>query len=110
MKYKNGLTKAITFSFDDGNIDDIRLIEILKKYGLKATFNLNSGSLTECSHWNYCNIKEVKHINFFDNIGLYDGFEVAAHTYTHPHLENCDDATAYNEIKMDLKLCSYHYQ
>ena len=24
MTFKNGLTKAITFSFDDGNIDDIR--------------------------------------------------------------------------------------
>lgn len=35
--------KAVSFSFDDGNIDDIRLVEILNKYGLKATFNLNSG-------------------------------------------------------------------
>ena len=39
----NGKKKAITFSFDDGVTQDIRTIEILDKYGLKATFNLNSG-------------------------------------------------------------------
>ncbi len=39
----NGKKKAITFSFDDGVLQDIRTIEILDKYGLKGTFNLNSG-------------------------------------------------------------------
>ena len=39
----NGKYKALTFSFDDGNFDDIRLIKIMNKYGLKGTFNLNSG-------------------------------------------------------------------
>ena len=35
-----GKKKAVTFSFDDGVTQDIRAIEILNKYGLKATFNL----------------------------------------------------------------------
>ena len=39
----NGKNKAVTFSFDDGVLQDKRTIEILNKYGLKATFNLNSG-------------------------------------------------------------------
>lgn len=39
-----GKTKAITFSFDDGVEQDIRLIEMFDRYGLKGTFNLNSGS------------------------------------------------------------------
>ena len=34
--------KAVTFSYDDGVTQDIRLVEILNRYGLKATFNLNS--------------------------------------------------------------------
>ena len=33
----NGKLKAVTFSFDDGVTQDIKLIEILNKYGLKAT-------------------------------------------------------------------------
>ena len=41
----NGKKKAVTFSFDDGVTQDIRLIEIFNKYGLKGTFNLNSGFL-----------------------------------------------------------------
>ena len=34
--------KAVTFSYDDGVTQDIRLIELLNKYNLKCTFNLNS--------------------------------------------------------------------
>ena len=41
----NGKNKAITFSYDDGLTQDIRLIEIFNKYNLKGTFNLNSGLL-----------------------------------------------------------------
>ena len=41
----NGKKKAVTFSFDDGVTQDIRLVEIFNKYGLKCTFNINSGLL-----------------------------------------------------------------
>ena len=34
--------KAVTFSYDDGVTQDIRLIEMLNRYNLKCTFNLNS--------------------------------------------------------------------
>ena len=37
--------KAITFSYDDGVTQDQRLIEMFNRYGLKATFNINSGLL-----------------------------------------------------------------
>lgn len=109
MKFNGKYTKAITFSFDDGNIDDIRLIELLKKYELKATFNLNSGGLSETSTWTFNGIKEVKHINFTDYPNIYNGFEVAAHTYRHPHLEYCDDNTVYNEIKLDMQILEFLY-
>ena len=43
MNFKNsGKMKAVTFSFDDGVLQDIHMIDLLNKYGLKATFNLNS--------------------------------------------------------------------
>ena len=35
----NGKKKTVTFSYDDGITQDIRLIELLNKYGLKCTFN-----------------------------------------------------------------------
>ncbi|MBP3600203.1 MAG: polysaccharide deacetylase family protein [Clostridia bacterium] len=112
MKLKNGYTKVVTFSFDDGNIDDIRLIELFKKYGLKGTFNLSSGCLTESHGWTFNDVKYVKHINYMDHPHLYDGFEVAVHSYRHPRLDLSDDNTVYNEIKLDQKLleCMYGYK
>ena len=38
----NGKMKALTFSYDDGVEQDIRLIEILDRYHLRGTFNLQS--------------------------------------------------------------------
>ena len=43
--FTNGKKKAITFSFDDGVIQDRRLVALMDKYNLKGTFNLNSGML-----------------------------------------------------------------
>ncbi len=43
FRYPNGLRKALTLSYDDGVEQDIRLMEILDKHGIRCTFNLNSG-------------------------------------------------------------------
>ena len=34
--------KAVTFSYDDGVTQDVHLVELLNKYDLKCTFNINS--------------------------------------------------------------------
>ena len=43
MKLKDGKSKVLTLSYDDGVVQDIRLMEILNKHGIKATFNINTG-------------------------------------------------------------------
>lgn len=43
MLLKNGKSKVLTFSYDDGMVQDKRLVEIFDRHGLKATFNINSG-------------------------------------------------------------------
>ncbi len=40
--FPNGSKKALTLSYDDGNTYDERLCEIMAKYGVKGTFNINS--------------------------------------------------------------------
>ena len=45
MKDVNGKMKAITLSYDDGVMQDRKLIYIFNRYGLKATFNINSDLL-----------------------------------------------------------------
>ena len=46
--YPGGLAKAITFSYDDGQVYDRRLIEIFNQAGFKGTFHLTSGNLDMC--------------------------------------------------------------
>ena len=43
MRYPQGLRKALTLSYDDGVEQDIRLMEILDRHGIRCTFNINSG-------------------------------------------------------------------
>ena len=104
-----GKYKAITFSFDDGILDDVRLVEILNKYGLKATINLNSGHLTSALGWRYRDVKEVRHINYYDYPHLYDGHEIACHSYNHPRLENLDRKTVDNQIRLDKRILENLY-
>lgn len=43
IRFPGGRSKALTLSYDDGVEQDVRLMEILQKHGIKCTFNLNSG-------------------------------------------------------------------
>ncbi len=109
----NGKNKAITFSYDDGVTQDIRLIEIFNKYGIKATFNLNSELLGTAKSINISGLdishnkvkpEDVKHI--------YAGHEVAVHTLTHPSLPKVeDDAEVIRQVEEDRlnlsELCGY---
>lgn len=106
----NGKNKAITFSFDDGNLDDIPLVEILNKYSLKGTFNLSSGLLTENAPWNFKGIKQIKHINYCDYDGLYEGHEIAGHSYNHPDLTKLNRADIVNQIKLDKKILDFLFK
>lgn len=103
----NGKKKAITFSFDDGVTQDIRLIEILNKYGLRATFNINSallglgGKLDRngiCVSHNKISASDVRQI--------YEGHEIAVHTLTHPNLTSLDDNTIVHQVETDRLILS----
>lgn len=42
MRFPQWREKVLTLSYDDGTVHDIRMVEILNRYGLKAAFHLNS--------------------------------------------------------------------
>ena len=94
--------KAITFSYDDGVTQDIRLIELLNKYGLKCTFNLNSELLSEKGML----MREGKRIAHYkvhreDVKEIYEGHEVAVHTLTHPNLTQRDEKEIIRQVETD---------
>lgn len=99
---KSNKLKAITFSYDDGVTQDIRLIELLNKYGLKSTFNLNSNLLGTQNIL----IRENQRIAHYkihpsDVKSVYEGHEVAVHTLTHPLLPKLDDAEIIRQVEQD---------
>ncbi len=108
----NGKKKAVTFSFDDGVTQDIRLVEMLNKYGLKATFNINSCLLGLKGEVRPAG-ETVAHNKVFPSQvrDLYKGHEVAVHTLTHPNLTTLDEETIIYQVEEDRKrlsaLCGY---
>ena len=94
--------KAVTFSYDDGVTQDIRLIELLNKYNLKCTFNLNSELLGKKGMLNRNN-QRISHYKIHpeDVKKIYDGHEVAVHTLTHPNLTQCDEKEIVRQVEND---------
>lgn len=103
MRFKDqDKLKAITFSYDDGVTQDIRLIELLNKYNLKCTFNLNSETLgtrgtlkregQRIAHYKI-HPKDIK--------SIYDGHEIAVHTMTHPNLTTLDEEEIIRQVEQD---------
>lgn len=95
--------KAVTFSYDDGTVQDVHLIELMNKYGLKGTFNLNSEQLgTHPIRAAKDGMRNCRYrIHPEDVRSVYEGHEIAAHTLTHPHLYDLDDAELIREIEQD---------
>lgn len=69
--FPGGKPQALTFSYDDGTVHDRRLVEIFNRFGMKGTFNLNSGVVAD----NRVLPDEYKE--------LYQGHEIACHGLTH---------------------------
>lgn len=92
MKYlfPEGKYKAVTFSFDDGQIFDRKLVEMFNRYGLKGTFNLNSGRMGTGP---YVSATEIK--------SLYHGHEIASHSVSHPFLTDLSTGDLIKEILKD---------
>ena len=108
-----GKKKAVTFSFDDGLREDIQAIQIFNDYGLKGTFNLNSGLLgTRRSCLDTVGKTMEQVIVPEDKVAqIYKGHEIAVHTLTHPNLTTLTEEEIVREVEEDRKkleeICGY---
>lgn len=104
--YPDFKLKAVTFSFDDGTVQDIEMINIFNRLNLKATFNINSKLMNHNGNYlidgwllNY-KIHE-KDINI-----IYKNHEVAGHSSTHSDFKDCSEQNLIKEIDEDISYLS----
>ncbi len=91
--YPGGFHKALTMSYDDGRLSDRRLVEIFNHYGIRGTFNLNSGLFN----------RDDKRIKPEEVAELYKGHEVACHTVTHPTIARSPLPEVAEEVLADRR-------
>jgi len=89
MRFPDGKGKAVTLSYDDGSFHDMKLIAIMKQYGLKGTFNI-------CSGW-YNAPSKLTPIDFYGK----NGMEVAVHTRDHPDMRGWPSHLCLQQIMED---------
>ena len=93
------MRKILIFSFDDGTIYDKRFVDLLNKYGLKATFNLNSG--LEDFVWHFEDRIPIQRQVLADTVEMYRGHEVASHSLHHHWLNTLTPPQLRREVEED---------
>ena len=91
--YPGGLKRIVTFSFDDGFQNDVRLISLFDKYSLKATFHLNGKNYIGKT------ADELKNVR-----SIYQNHEIACHTLSHGWPSRIPNASLVTEIMRDREI------
>jgi len=98
MRFPEGKTKALTLSYDDGVKADLKLSEIITRYGLKCTFNINTNNFGKGAP-NKLTTEEIQ------SVILDRGHEVAIHGDCHIAPGNAEPVRAIAEfLNCRLKL------
>ena len=100
LRFPEGKTKAFTMSYDDGVVQDKRLIALMKAHGVKGTFNLNSAAFGQVDQYSHLRVKHEK-LPAEEIVSVYEGMEIATHAVTHPDLTAIPDNTVLYEILGD---------
>jgi len=101
MLFPGGKAKAMTFSYDDGVLQDRRLIELFDKYGAKGTFNLNFGLFgrqTPAGAPYDTTVFEKEEV-----AEVYRNHDIGGHSYYHSNLPTAGTARAMWEIVEDRR-------
>ncbi len=96
MRYPEGKTKAVTFSYDDGVIYDLRLAEVCDKYGIKVTFNVCSSLVGDSDRLSADDMRDL----------VSRGHEIAVHGHEHKSPALCTDM----ETVKDVLLCRESFE
>ena len=95
------MRKIFLLSFDDGTVYDKRFVELLNKYHIKATFNLNSG--LEDFIWYYEDKFPIQRQILADTVQQYQRHEIASHSLHHHWLNTLTPPQLRREIGDDCE-------
>ena len=122
LLFPNHKSKAFSLSYDDGVIQDRKLIEMFDKYGAKCTFNLNYGTLgykkiitgpdniqVDISKIDKEEVKEVYKNHEIGGHGLYHSSLVSVKTPLAMYEIVEDKANLEKLIKKQVKMFAYPF-
>lgn len=84
--------RIVTFSYDDGNPKDERLIGIFNKYGVKGTFHITSIRYSDYTK------EQIENV-----VKIYEGHEVSCHTLLHGWPTRMPPQSLVGEVMEDRK-------
>lgn len=105
LLFPGGKSKAFTLSYDDGVVQDRRLAELFRRYGLKCSFNLGSGLLghKETARAPGGREVDVSKISPEEVEEVYRTHEIAGHGLYHSALDTVGTPLAMYEIIEDKR-------
>jgi len=91
--------------WDDGVVNDLRLTELLRRQGVKATFCLTPGLYQEERSFGWISEgREIWRLGIHELQAVYHGFEICSHSMTHPYLPDLTGSQLDWEIKASRDL------
>lgn len=105
LVFPGGKSKACTFSYDDGVVQDRRLAPLLRERGIKCSFNLNSGLLGHPNMGGFPGKPDldISRVGDGEAAQLYAGHEIAGHGLYHSALDTIGTPLAAYEITEDKR-------
>ena len=76
MRFPDGKSKAVTFSYDDGVRADMRLADIFDRYGMKSTFNICTSLVAAQDGGSRLSVNDLNDL-------VRRGHEIAVHGHEH---------------------------
>ena len=95
------MSKIFLLSFDDGTVYDKRFVELLNKYEIPCTFNLNSG--LEDFVWDYEDRVPIRRQRLAETVAQYRGHEIASHSLHHHWLNTLSPPKLRREVGEDCE-------
>lgn len=102
IRFPGGKAKAFTLSYDDGVVQDVRLIGLMEQLGICGTFNLNSGMYMpegvqpKEGEW-HVRLSEKSATKLYSAAGI----EVAVHGRKHAHIGELPQSVITRELLQD---------